>query len=99
MGIICKWKRPHKSISRQLQHAQFHRDGNTRECGASRSIGLYRPQAERQGKIVYQRVETERVILDLRSEIVQVVTSLLLRIKREVTQKFARGAGGIHTAL
>jgi hypothetical protein len=66
---------------------KFHRDGNTRAelkwSAVLREVSdFYRPQAERQGKIVHQRVETERAILDFRSEIVHVVTNLLLRIKR-----------------
>ena len=41
-------------------------------------LDFYRPQAERQGIVVIQRLETEGMIVGFRGEIVQVVTNLLL---------------------
>lgn len=44
----------------------------------SEVMDAYRPQAERQGVTVDQRLETEGTIVGFRGEIVQVVTNLLL---------------------
>ncbi|MGA2962699.1 MAG: ATP-binding protein [Candidatus Korobacteraceae bacterium] len=41
-------------------------------------LDFYRPQAERQGIVVIQRLESEGSVLGFRSEIIQVVTNLLL---------------------
>jgi signal transduction histidine kinase len=41
-------------------------------------LGFYRSQAERQGIVVIQRLETEGMIEGFRGEIIQVVTNLLL---------------------
>jgi signal transduction histidine kinase len=73
-----------QGLSRIATHMlKFHRDGNKRAefklSAVLREVSdFYRPQAERQGIIVHQRVETEGAILGFRSEIVQVVTNLLL---------------------
>jgi signal transduction histidine kinase len=73
-----------KGLSRiATQMLKFHRDTNQptefRLSAVLREItDFYRPQAERQGVIVNQRVETEGLIVGFRGEIVQVVTNLLL---------------------
>jgi two-component system NtrC family sensor kinase len=62
---------------------KFHRDTNKlaefKLDAVLREVSdFYRPQAERRGIVVHQRLETEGAILGFRSEIVQVVTNLLL---------------------
>src|ERR1700691_3479321 len=62
---------------------KFHRDANKpaefKLDAVLREVSdFYRPQAERQGIVVHQRLETDGTILAFRSEIVQVVTNLLL---------------------
>ena len=65
------------------QMLKFHRDNNQPTgfklaellCEIS---DFYRPQAERQGVVVSQRIETEGHIVGFRGEIVQVVTNILL---------------------
>ncbi|MGA2252540.1 two-component system sensor histidine kinase NtrB [Terracidiphilus sp.] len=62
---------------------KFHRDGNKpaefKLDAVLREVSdFYRPQAERQGIVVHQRLETDGTILAFRGEIVQVVTNLLL---------------------
>ena len=62
---------------------KFHRDGNKpaefRLDAVLREISeFYRPQAERQRIVVHQRLEADGAIVAFRSEIVQVVTNLLL---------------------
>jgi signal transduction histidine kinase len=62
---------------------KFHRDGNKLAefdmSSVLREISdFYRPQAERQGIVIEQRFETDGAMLAFRSEIVQVVTNLLL---------------------
>jgi signal transduction histidine kinase len=73
-----------RGLSRITAHAlKFHRDSNKptefRLDGVLREVsGFYRTQAEKQGVVVHQRFETEGAISAFRSEIVQVVTNLLL---------------------
>jgi two-component system, NtrC family, sensor kinase len=73
-----------QGLRRIAAHAlKFHRDGNKpvefKLNEVLREVAdFYRPQAERQGIVVHQRFETDGTILAFRSEIVQVVTNLLL---------------------
>jgi signal transduction histidine kinase len=73
-----------QGLRRIAAHAlKFHRDGNNPAEFKLNTVlrevsDFYRPQAERQGIIVHQRLETDGTILAFRSEIVQVVTNLLL---------------------
>ena len=62
---------------------KFHRDANKLaefklNAVLSEISDFYRPQAEKQGVVLHQRSETDGSILGFRSEIVQVVTNLLL---------------------
>jgi signal transduction histidine kinase len=62
---------------------KFHRDGNKpaefKLDAVIREVwDFYRPQAERQGIAMHQRLETDGTILAFRGEMVQVVTNLLL---------------------
>lgn len=73
-----------QGLRRIAAHAlKFHRDGNKpaefKLNAVLREVAdFYRPQAERQRVIVHERFETDGTILAFRSEIVQVVTNLLL---------------------
>ena len=73
-----------QGLRRITAHAlKFHRDGNKpaefKLDAVLREVSdFYRPQAERQGIVLHQRIETDGTILAFRSEIVQVVTNLLL---------------------
>jgi signal transduction histidine kinase len=73
-----------QGLRRIAAHAlKFHRDGNKpAEFKLSAVLhevsDFYRLQAERQGIIVHQRFETDGTMLAFRSEIVQVVTNMLL---------------------
>lgn len=73
-----------KGLTRITTHMlKFHRDGNKLAefdmSSVLREISdFYSPQAERQGIVIDQRFETDGRILAFRSEIVQVVTNLLL---------------------
>lgn len=65
------------------QALKFHRDGNKPavfklDAVLREVLEFYRLQAERKGIALHQRIETEGDILAFRSEIVQVVTNLLL---------------------
>jgi signal transduction histidine kinase len=65
------------------QMLKFHRDNNQpTEFKLEELIrevsDFYRPQAERQGIVVIQRLETEGMVVGFRGELVQVVTNLLL---------------------
>ena len=65
------------------QALKFHRDANKPGVFKLRALlseisDFYRPQAERQGVVLRQRFETDGAISAFRSEIVQVVTNLLL---------------------
>jgi signal transduction histidine kinase len=65
------------------QMLKFHRDNNQPaefklEELVREVANFYRPQAERQGIVVDQRLETEGIIVGYSGEIVQVVTNLLL---------------------
>ena len=65
------------------QSLKFHRDANKPEVFKLSAVlrevsDFYRPQAERQGVVLRQRFETDGAISAFRSEIVQVVTNLLL---------------------
>jgi two-component system NtrC family sensor kinase len=72
------------SLSRIATHMlKFHRDGSKlaefKLNAVLREVSnFYRPQAEKHGIVVHQRFETDGTILGFRSEIVQVVTNLLL---------------------
>lgn len=73
-----------QGLRRITAHAlKFHRDGNKpaefKLDAVLREVAdFYRLQAERQGIVVHGRFETDGTILAFRSEIVQVVTNLLL---------------------
>jgi two-component system CheB/CheR fusion protein len=73
-----------KGLSRiATQMLKFHRDNNQpTEFQLSEVLRevleFDRPQAERQGVVIDQRLETEGTIVGFRGEIVQVVTNLLL---------------------
>ncbi|MGD0097487.1 MAG: PAS domain-containing sensor histidine kinase [Terracidiphilus sp.] len=73
-----------QGLRRITAHAlKFHRDGNDpaefKLDAVLREVAdFYQLQAERQGVVVHQRFETDGTILAFRSEIVQVVTNLLL---------------------
>jgi signal transduction histidine kinase len=65
------------------QALKFHRDANKpgvfKLDAVLREVSdFYRPQAERQGVVLHQRFETDGAISTFRSEIVQVITNLLL---------------------
>jgi signal transduction histidine kinase len=65
------------------QALKFHRDANKPGVFKLNEVlrevsEFYRPQAERQGIVLHQRFETDGPISAFRSEIVQVVTNLLL---------------------
>jgi signal transduction histidine kinase len=73
-----------QGLRRITTHAlKFHRDGN-KPAEFKLSVVLhevsdfYSMQAERRGIVVHQRLETDGTILAFRSEIVQVVTNVLL---------------------
>lgn len=66
-----------------VQALKFHRDSNKPAAFSLDAVlrevsEFYRPQAERQGIVIHQRIETGGAILAFRSEIVQVITNLLL---------------------
>jgi len=73
-----------QGLSRIATHMlKFHRDTNKlvefKLDGVLREVSeFYRRQADKQGIVVHQRLETEGAIFGFRSEIVQVVTNLLL---------------------
>ena len=73
-----------QGLSRIATHMlKFHRDTNKLaefklDAVLKEVSEFYRPQAERQGIVVHQRFETDGRILGFRSEVVQVVTNLLL---------------------
>ena len=73
-----------QGLRRIAAHAlKFHRDGNKPaefklNAVLSEVSDFYRAQAEKQGIVVHQRLETDGTILAFRSEIVQVVTNVLL---------------------
>jgi len=65
------------------QALKFHRDGSKPGVFKLNAVlrevsDFYRPQVERQGIVLHQRFETDGAISAFRSEIVQVVTNLLL---------------------
>jgi two-component system CheB/CheR fusion protein len=65
------------------QALKFHRDANKPGVFKLNTLlrevsDFYRPQAEKQGVVLHQRLETDGAISAFRSEIVQVVTNLLL---------------------
>jgi signal transduction histidine kinase len=62
---------------------KFHHDSNNQAESELNSVlreisDFYRPQADKQGIVIHQRFETDGSIFGFRSEIVQVVTNLLL---------------------
>ncbi len=73
-----------QGLSRIATHMlKFHRDTNKlaefKLDAVLREVSdFYRPQADKQGIVVHQRLETDGAIFGFRSEIVQVVTNLLL---------------------
>jgi two-component system, NtrC family, sensor kinase len=73
-----------QGLSRIATHMlKYHRDSNKLaefklNAVLSEISDFYRPQADKQGIVVHQRFETDGTILGFRSEIVQVVTNLLL---------------------
>lgn len=65
------------------QMLKFHRDSNLPvefklEDLLGETLDFYRAQAERQGVVLDQRIETEGMIVGFRGEIIQVVSTLLL---------------------
>jgi signal transduction histidine kinase len=73
-----------QGLRRIAAHAlKFHRDGNKPAEFKLNAVltevsDFYRAQAEKQGIVVHQRLETDGTILAFRSEIVQVVANMLL---------------------
>jgi signal transduction histidine kinase len=73
-----------KGLSRiSTQMLKFHRGGNTPAVFQLNTVlgevsEFYRHEAERKGIAIHQRLETDGTIVAFRSEIVQVVTNLLL---------------------
>jgi PAS domain S-box-containing protein len=73
-----------QGLSRIATHMlKFHRDSNRAaefklSAVLSEILDFYRPQAEQRGIILHQRIETDGGIVAFRSEIVQVITNLLL---------------------
>ena len=73
-----------QGLGRITSHAlKFHRDGNTPAEFELKAVlrevsNSYRPQAERKGIVICERIETDGAIVAFRGEIVQVVTNLLL---------------------
>ena len=73
-----------QGLGRITSHAlKFHRDGNAPAEFELKAVlrevsDFARPQAERKGIVVCQRIETDGAIVAFRGEIVQVVTNLLL---------------------
>jgi signal transduction histidine kinase len=73
-----------KRLSRiSTQALKFHRDASKPGVFKLKALlrevsDFYRPQAERQGIVLHERLETDGAISGFRSEIVQVVTNLLL---------------------
>src|SRR5579862_7819768 len=73
-----------QGLSRIATHMlKFHRDTNkvaefTLDAVLREISDFYRPQADKRGIAVHQRLETDGAIVGFRSEIVQVVTNLLL---------------------
>jgi signal transduction histidine kinase len=65
------------------QMLKFHRDGNKPTLFQLKTLlqevsEFYRPEAERKGIAIQQRLETDGAIVAFRSEIIQVVSNLLL---------------------
>lgn len=83
-AFIAMMEEQIQGLSRIATHMlKFHRDTNKlaefKLSEVLREISdFYRPQAEKRGIAVHHRLETEGAILGFRSEIVQVVTNLLL---------------------
>ena len=83
-AFIAMMEEQIQGLSRITTHMlKFHRDSNKlaefKLSEVLREVSdFYRPQADRQGIVVHQRLETEGAIFGFRSEIVQVVTNLLL---------------------
>jgi signal transduction histidine kinase len=73
-----------QGLSRIATHMlKFHRDGSKlaefKMSALLREVSdFYSPQAEKQGVVLHKRFETDGNILGFRSEVVQVVTNLLL---------------------
>jgi signal transduction histidine kinase len=73
-----------QGLSRIATHMlKFHRDSNRAaefklSAVLSEILDFYRPQAEQRGITLHQRIETDGGIVAFRSEIVQVITNLLL---------------------
>jgi two-component system CheB/CheR fusion protein len=83
-GYIATLEDQLQGLRRIAAHAlKFHRDGNKPAEFTLNSVlkevsDFYRAQAEKQGIVVHQRLKTDGTILAFRSEIVQVVTNVLL---------------------
>jgi two-component system CheB/CheR fusion protein len=83
-AYVSKIEEQLQGLRRIAAHAlKFHRDGNRPAAFKLDEVlhevsDFYRPQAERQGIVVSQRIHTDGTVLGFRSEIVQVVTNLLL---------------------
>jgi len=83
-SFIAMMEEQIQGLSRIATHMlKFHRDTNKltefKLDAVLREISdFYRPQADKRGIAVHQRLETDGAIVGFRSEIVQVVTNLLL---------------------
>ena len=83
-SFIAMMEEQIQGLSRIATHMlKFHRDTNKlaefKLSEVLREISdFYRPQADKRGIAVHQRLETDGAIVGFRSEIVQVVTNLLL---------------------
>ncbi len=83
-AFIAMMEEQIQGLSRIATHMlKFHRDTNKlaefKLDAVLREVSdFYRPQADKQGINIHQRLETEGAIFGFRSEIVQVVTNLLL---------------------
>ena len=83
-GYVATLEEQVKGLSRiATQMLKFHRDRNqpttfTLSAALEEVLDFYRPQAERQGVVFRQLIETEGVFVGFRGEIVQVVANLLL---------------------
>jgi signal transduction histidine kinase len=83
-AFIAMMEEQIQGLSRIATHMlKFHRDTNklaefTLDTVLREILDFYRPQADKRGIAVHQRLETDGAIVGFRSEIVQVVTNLLL---------------------
>jgi signal transduction histidine kinase len=83
-GYVALMEDQLSAVSRiATQTLKFHRDNNqptefTLRAVLGEVLDFYRPQAEKLGVVVHERIHTEGTIVGFRGEIVQVATNLLL---------------------